>query len=165
MSSLAWIDFDEAERQRAQRIMALFQERETRDELGLGGFVDLPGRVTNDFLFTALRTIDLGAACDPINPYNDHCTMNKTLEYMAFGKPQVMFAIREGRESAGDSAVYVTENSAPRFAEAIAATLDDGAMRERMGRIGLERIQTKLNWERSVEQLRLAYDRALSGGA
>lgn len=36
MSSLAWIDFDEAERQRAQRIMALFQERETRDELGLG---------------------------------------------------------------------------------------------------------------------------------
>ncbi len=37
MSSLAWIDFDEAERQRAQRILALFQERETRDELGLGG--------------------------------------------------------------------------------------------------------------------------------
>ena len=36
MSSPAWIDFDEAERQRAQRIMALFQERESRDELGLG---------------------------------------------------------------------------------------------------------------------------------
>ena len=36
MSSLAWIDFDKAERQRAQRIMALFQERESRDELGLG---------------------------------------------------------------------------------------------------------------------------------
>ena len=40
MSPLAWIDFDEAERQRAQRIMALFQERETRDELGLGGIRD-----------------------------------------------------------------------------------------------------------------------------
>ena len=36
MSSLAWIDFDKAERQSAQRIMALFQERESRDELGLG---------------------------------------------------------------------------------------------------------------------------------
>ena len=34
MSSLAWIDFDKAERQRAQRIMALLQERESRDELG-----------------------------------------------------------------------------------------------------------------------------------
>ena len=37
MSSRAWIDFDEAEPRRAQRIMALFQERETRDELGLEG--------------------------------------------------------------------------------------------------------------------------------
>ena len=27
--------------------------------------------------------------------------MNKTLEYMAFGKPQVMFGTREGRFSAG----------------------------------------------------------------
>jgi hypothetical protein len=36
MASLAWIDFDEAERQRPQCIMALFQERESRDELGLG---------------------------------------------------------------------------------------------------------------------------------
>lgn len=36
MSSLAWTDFDEAERQRSQRIMVLFQERESHDELGLG---------------------------------------------------------------------------------------------------------------------------------
>lgn len=35
MSSLARSDFDEAERQCAQRIMALFQERVSRDELCL----------------------------------------------------------------------------------------------------------------------------------
>jgi len=52
------------------------------DELGLGEFVDLPGRVSNEFLFTTLRTMDLGVSSDPINPYNDHCTMNKVLEYM-----------------------------------------------------------------------------------
>jgi glycosyltransferase involved in cell wall biosynthesis len=57
-----------------------------RDALGLEAFVDMPGRVSNEFLFTALATMDLGVACDPINDYNDHCTMNKTLEYMAFGK-------------------------------------------------------------------------------
>ena len=68
--------------------------------------------MSNDFLFTAHKTIDLGVACDPINDYNDHCTMNKVLEYMAFGKPQVMFDLREGRESAGDAAWYVPENSA-----------------------------------------------------
>ena len=53
MSSLAWIDFDEAERQRAQRIMALFQERETRDELGLGSIRDS----ISDHLFPRTSTI------------------------------------------------------------------------------------------------------------
>jgi glycosyltransferase involved in cell wall biosynthesis len=75
-----------------------------RDALGLQAFVDMPGRVSNEFLFTALKTMDLGVACDPINDYNEHCTMNKTLEYMAFSKAQVMFGTREGRVSAGEAA-------------------------------------------------------------
>jgi glycosyltransferase involved in cell wall biosynthesis len=133
-----------------------------RDRLGLKQHVDLPGRVTNEFLFTALRTIDLGVACDPINPYNDHCTMNKVLEYMAFGKPQVMFATKEGRASAGDAADYVTENSATKLGDAILKLLDDPARREKMGRLGAERLRTELNWERSVEQLLKAYQKALS---
>jgi glycosyltransferase involved in cell wall biosynthesis len=130
-----------------------------RDQLGLQDFMDLPGRVSNEFLFSALRTIDLGVACDPINAYNDHCTMNKTLEYMAFGKPQVLFGTKEGRASAGLAAVYVDENSAEKLAEAIHALLDDPAARERLGRLGEERIRTELNWERSVSELTCAYRR------
>lgn len=53
MSSLAWIDFDETERQRAERIMALFQERESRDELGLGAIRDS----ISDHLFPGTSTI------------------------------------------------------------------------------------------------------------
>jgi glycosyltransferase involved in cell wall biosynthesis len=132
-----------------------------RDKLGLQEFVDLPGRVSNEFLFSALRTIDLGVACDPINAYNDHCTMNKTLEYMAFGKPQVLFGTKEGRASAGVAAVYVEENSAEKLARAINRLLDDPAARERMGRLGEERIRVELNWERSVEQLLKAYQVAM----
>ncbi len=132
-----------------------------RDRLGLQDFINLPGRVTNEFLFSALKTIDLGVACDPINAYNDHCTMNKTLEYMAFGKPQVLFGTREGRTSADAAAVYVDENSADKLGEAIVRTLDDPVSLERMGRTGAERIRTELSWERSVEQLLAAYDRAL----
>jgi glycosyltransferase involved in cell wall biosynthesis len=128
-----------------------------RDKLGLQEFVDLPGRVSNEFLFSALRTINLGVACDPINAYNDHCTMNKTLEYMAFGKPQVLFGTKEGRASAGAAAVYVDENSLEKLAEAIHRLLDDPAGRERMGRLGEERIRVELNWERSVDQLLKAY--------
>ena len=129
--------------------------------LGLDEFIDLPGRVSNEFLFRALKTIDLGVASDPINAYNDHCTMNKTLEYMAFGRAQVMFATKEGRASAAAAAAYVEENSAARLAEKIAEVLDDEPTRARMGEIGAERIRTVLSWERSVEQLLSAYDATL----
>ena len=133
-----------------------------RDRLGLQDYIDMPGRVTNDSLYSALSTIDVGVACDPINPYNDQCTMNKTLEYMAFGKPQVLFNTREGRASAGEAARYVSENSAAKLGDAIVELLDNPTAREHMGRIGQERIRTQLNWERSVEQLLTAYARALA---
>jgi uncharacterized protein DUF6361 len=55
MSSLAWIYFDEAERQRARRILALFQERESRDELGLGAVRDSIA----DHLFPGTSTIQI----------------------------------------------------------------------------------------------------------
>jgi glycosyltransferase involved in cell wall biosynthesis len=119
--------------------------------------------VTNDFLFTALRTIDVGLSCDPINPYNDHCTMNKVLEYMSFAKPQVLFDLKEGRASAGEAAVYVKENSAVKLAEAVDALLGDPIARDRMGCLGLERIRAELNWERSVQHLLNAYTVALTG--
>ena len=38
--TLAWLDFNTAERERTQRVLALFEERDTRDELGLGGIRD-----------------------------------------------------------------------------------------------------------------------------
>ena len=133
-----------------------------RDRLNLGEYVDLPGRVSNEFLFSALRTIDVGVSCDPINSYNQHCTMNKVLEYMAFGKAQVMFDLKEGRESAAEAARYVPENSAVRLAEAIVALLDDSKSRARMGQIGAERTRSLLTWERSVAELVKAYETALA---
>lgn len=128
-----------------------------RDQLGLAAFIDMPGRVGDAFLFRALQTMDLGVACDPINDYNDHCTMNKTLEYMAFGKAQVMFATREGRHSAGDSAFYVAENSPEKLGDAIAALLDDAPRREAMGKAGRMRLRQALGWERSAVVLKAAY--------
>ena len=132
-----------------------------RDQLGLQSYVDLPGRVTNEFLFTALTTMDLGVSSDPRNPYNDHCTMNKVLEYMAFGKPQVLFDLVEGRASAGDAAAYVPENSAVRLAEAVAGLLDNPERRKQMGELGARRLRDELGWERSVAQLVAAYACAL----
>jgi glycosyltransferase involved in cell wall biosynthesis len=134
-----------------------------RDECGLTDFVEMPGRVSNEFLFTALRTMDLGVSSDPKNPYNDHCTMNKVLEYMAFGKAQVMFDLKEGQVSAAEAAAYVADNSAAQMAQTILELLGDPARRERMGRVGAERIQRELKWEKSVDDLLRAYAAALDG--
>ena len=89
--------------------------------------------------------------------------MNKVLEYMAFGKAQVMFDLKEGRASAAGAAVYVKEDSGQKLAEAINRLLDRRAERERMGQEGIERITTQLNWDKSVEQLLAAYATALGG--
>lgn len=132
-----------------------------RDELGLAEQVNMPGRVSDAFLCSALQTIDLGIACDPINAYNDHCTMNKVLEYMAFAKPVVMFGTIEGRHSAGEAATYVMENDAVKLAEAISGLLDDPTRRQQMGRAGFERLTTELNWQKSTASLHAAYERAL----
>lgn len=131
-----------------------------RDRLELQDFISMPGRVTNEFLFTGLKTMDVGAACDPINEYNDHCTMNKTLEYMAFGKAQVMFDTREGRYSAGAAALYVPENSAEKLGDAILELLDDKPRRTAMGQDGHDRLHKELSWERSVMELLSAYEKA-----
>jgi glycosyltransferase involved in cell wall biosynthesis len=128
-----------------------------RDQLGIQDHVSMPGRVSDEFLCRALRTIDLGVACDPINAYNDHCTMNKVLEYMAFAKPIVMFGTVEGRFSAGDGAVYVMENSAEQLGDAILALLDDESRRQTLAAAGHTRLTQELNWEHSVEQLMAAY--------
>ncbi|WP_395730810.1 glycosyltransferase family 4 protein [Prosthecobacter sp.] len=131
-----------------------------RDQLGLSEYLSMPGRVSDEFLCRALRTIDLGVACDPINAYNDHCTMNKVLEYMAFAKPMVMFGTVEGRFSAGESAVYVMENSPEKLGDAILALLDDESRRQTLGAAGHARLSQELNWERSVVQLLAAYQAA-----
>jgi glycosyltransferase involved in cell wall biosynthesis len=131
-----------------------------RDQLGLSECLSMPGRVSDEFLCRALRTVDLGVACDPINAYNDHCTMNKVLEYMAFAKPMVMFGTVEGRFSAGESAVYVMENSAEKLGDAILELLDDDSRRQTLGADGHARLTQELNWERSVGQLLAAYQAA-----
>lgn len=52
-SSLTWIDHDAEARERSMRILALFQERESRDELGLGAVRDFFA----DTLFPGTSTI------------------------------------------------------------------------------------------------------------
>jgi glycosyltransferase involved in cell wall biosynthesis len=139
-----------------ERLLAL------RTELGLVDWVDMPGWMKGEPLFRALQTLDLGVSCDPKNSYNDACTMNKVLEYMAFGKPQVLFDLVESRASAGRAAWYVAESSSIKLAEAIQQLLDDPDLRRKMGQAGAERFKQMVDWGESVAQLERAYTVAVS---
>ena len=112
----------------------------------------------------ARRHLSASALCvqpDPSGPLNDHCTMNKLMEYMALEKTTVAFDLPETRVSGGDAAVYVANNDEREFAGQVDRLLDDPAERARRGAIGKQRITTALAWEYSVPPLVRAYKEGL----
>jgi len=117
-----------------------------RDELRLQNHVELPGRVPDEYLHDVLSTATVGLSPDPKNPLNDVSTMNKTMEYMAFGLPVVSFDLLETRVSAGDAAVYVFSPHVADYAKAVVDLVDDPSARERMGRVARERVAQILAW-------------------
>jgi glycosyltransferase involved in cell wall biosynthesis len=117
-----------------------------RDQLGLQDHLDLPGRVSDDTVVDVLSTAAVGLSPDPKNPLNDVSTMNKTLEYMAFGLPVVAFDLKETRASAGAAALYVENGDVAAYGIAILELLDDPDRREVMGKTGRLRIEKGLGW-------------------
>jgi glycosyltransferase involved in cell wall biosynthesis len=120
--------------------------RALRDQLGLQDYLEMPGRVPDDTVRDVLSTAAVGLSPDPKNPLNDVSTMNKTLEYMAFGLPIVAFDLKETRVSAGDAASYVESGDVAGYARAIVDILDDADQSELMGKTGRLRIERGLGW-------------------
>ena len=135
--------------------------RDLTTRLGLDGWVTFPGRADDAMLRRWLSTADVGLSPDPKTPFNDLSTMNKTLEYMAFGLPVVAVDLTETRVSAGEAADYVHEEGPAAFAKAICALLDDPARRRAMGAIGAARIRDGLGWSHQAAAYVGVYDRLL----
>jgi glycosyltransferase involved in cell wall biosynthesis len=129
-----------------------------RDALGLQDYVELPGRVPDDTVVDVLSTADVGLSPDPKNPLNDVSTMNKTLEYMAFGMPVVAFDLKETRVSANGAGSYVPSGDVAAYARAIVELLDDDDKREDMGREGRLRIEKELGWPHQRDAYVGVYD-------
>lgn len=117
-----------------------------RDELGLQDYLELPGRVPDETVLDVLSTAAVGLSPDPKNPLNDVSTMNKTMEYMAFGLPVVAFDLKETRVSAGEAASYLPSGDVAAYAKEIVELLDNPVQREVMGRLGRLRIEEELGW-------------------
>ncbi len=129
--------------------------------MGLDEAVRFTGRLPDDEVGAYFATADLGVAPDPKNAMNDKSTMNKVLEYMAYGLPVVLYDLTEGRRSAEDAALYARDNNPIDFARQIAKLLDSEALRRELGQRGRQRIEERLNWSIEKQALLEAYRTAL----
>lgn len=126
-------------------------------DLGLDGYAEFTGRVSDEVLREYLSTAEVCLSPDPANGLNEFHTMNKTLEYMAMGRAVVAFDLEETRCSAGDAAIYATPNDPVSFARCIGRLLDDADLRVTLGRQGRQRIRDSLGWEHTKHNLLEAY--------
>jgi glycosyltransferase involved in cell wall biosynthesis len=136
-----------------------------RDRLGLADVVEFTGRISDAALTSVLSSADVGISPDPLNPLNDLSTMNKTMEYMAFGLPVVAFDLRETRVSAGEAAVYATPNDVDELARLLVELLDDGPRRLAMGAAGRRRVESELAWDHQAPRYLAVYHELAATGS
>ncbi|MGH9586957.1 MAG: glycosyltransferase [Acidobacteriaceae bacterium] len=131
-------------------------------ELMLDDWTCFTGRITDEkILWQYLATADVCVAPDPLTEYGNMSTANKIMEYMAFGKPVVAFALTEHRRSAAEAAEYVEPNNPGKLSNAIHDLLIDEDRRRQMGRMGRDRFRAGLAWENSEKELVALYSRLL----
>ena len=133
------------------------------EQMGLGAIVHFTGRIPDEQLWDYLSTADVCVDPDPITEFNNLCTMNKIIEYMAFGRPIVAFDLKEHRRSAESAAVYVSENDDAALGRAIRELVLDPERRQAMSEFARTRFREVLAWENSEQRLIAAYRRLLDG--
>jgi glycosyltransferase involved in cell wall biosynthesis len=131
--------------------------QELRARLELTRHVELTGYIPDWELQENLAAADICVDPDPSSPLNDVSTWIKVMEYMAYGKPIVSFDLKETRVSAQGAALFVPCNDELAFANAIVKLMDDGELREQMGRLGRERVEGALQWSVVSKNLLAAY--------
>ncbi|PHJ64575.1 glycosyl transferase [Nostoc linckia z18] len=137
----------------ADKLKALSKELEVTD------FVEFTGFKQGEELLERLSSCDVCVEPSPTSAYNENCTMNKILEYMAMGKAIVQFDLREGRRSAQEASLYAKPNDEVEFAEKILELLDSPERREKIGAEGRRRMEEILEWQYQVPKLLEAYDK------
>lgn len=121
-SILAWIDYDAAERERMRRILALFREREARDELGFGTVRDSIA----DHLFPGTSTIQTRLRYMLFVPW-----LYKHLESTRVASSHMAAQLRSGEQ---------------RLMDALLQAEDTAGVFGRVAREGLKRFPSEVYW-------------------
>ena len=140
---------------------SLEELRALNETMNLTDYVEFPGRVSDEYLADVLNTVDVCVNPDLPSEMNDKSTMNKIMEYMAFGKPIVQYTLKEGKFSAQEASLYAKNTDTNDFAEKILWLLDNPETAAEMGAFGRKRVQNELSWEFERPKLISAYKKIL----
>ncbi len=130
-------------------------------QLKVSDYVDFYGRVSDEVLLDVLNTADVCVNPDKPTEMNNLSTMNKIMEYMALKKPIVQFDLKEGKASALEASLYVSDHNIEDFAEKICCLMDNEEKRKEMGEFGYKRVLNELSWEYESKKLVNFYKKVL----
>jgi glycosyltransferase involved in cell wall biosynthesis len=136
--------------------------RKLAHELQLDEYVHFNGWTRAKDVVRFLSVADVGLVPEPQNGLNEYCTLGKTLEYMAVGKPSVAFDLPETRHVARDATLYAKPNSVEDFTDKIETLLNDELLREQMGAVGRKRIEEVFSWDHTKKEFLRAYEALVS---
>jgi glycosyltransferase involved in cell wall biosynthesis len=136
--------------------------RKLAHELQLDAYAHFNGWTPAKDVVRFLSVADVGLTPEPQNGLNEYCTLGKTLEYMAVGKPTVAFDLPETQRLARDAALYAKPNSVEDFTDKIEMLLNDERLRGHMGAVGRKRIEEEFSWDHTKKELLRAYEGLVS---
>jgi len=129
--------------------------------LGLDDVVTFTGKVGPREIGEHLSRSVVGLVPDPRSPLNDLCTMNKTMEYMAYGVVPVSFDLKETRRTMGGTGVVAPVCDPSCLADAVESLLDDDDRRVALALAGRERVVDRLDWRPQATTYVGVFDRLL----
>jgi glycosyltransferase involved in cell wall biosynthesis len=134
-------------------------------QLGINDSIEFTGLLPHDQVPSYLSTADVCVAADPLNPFTDKSTMVKILEYMAFGRPVVLYDLTEGRRTLGEGGLYARPGDPIDFAKHIDTLLESEALRTKLGDFGRKRSEEGLNWRVQSAKLVAAFSILLNNNS
>jgi glycosyltransferase involved in cell wall biosynthesis len=133
------------------------------EQMGLGPFSHFTGRIPDETLWEYLSTADAAIDPDPLTEWSNMSTMNKMIEYMAFGRPIVAFDLLEHRRTAQSASLYIPGNDDAAMGRAVRELLLDPGRQQAMSEFGRTRFREELAWEHSEQRLIAMYQQLLGG--
>jgi glycosyltransferase involved in cell wall biosynthesis len=113
-----------------------------------------------DYFVPLLARTHICVCPDPPTQFNSVSTMTKVVEYLAMGRPALIFDLQETRAVAGDAGLVAGEPSAAGLARAMVRVVEDRPLLASLTAAAGTRLdELNCSWETSSENLIEAYSR------